>query len=185
MTTERLATDQKGAVAEAAIVLAGVRLGIGVFKPLSDGERYDLIVDPQPKLVRVQCKWPFDKGTSSSSEPQAAAARGMGSRIARHSPGGRRDRRVLRRNRSVFLLPIDRMISRSIIHLRLVAARNNHHRGIVWARDYELRATLHTRYGAIAQLGERRHGMAEVAGSSPAGSIAGRAPSTAPFASTR
>ena len=50
-------TDQKGAIAESAIVHAAIKLGIGVFRPLSDGERYDLILDLGSKLVRVQCKW--------------------------------------------------------------------------------------------------------------------------------
>ena len=40
-----LTTDQKGAIAEAAIAFAAVKLGIDVYKPLSDGTRYDLIID--------------------------------------------------------------------------------------------------------------------------------------------
>ena len=52
-----LSTDQKGAIAESAIVHAAIKLGIGVFRPLSDGERYDLIFDLRPRLVRVQVKW--------------------------------------------------------------------------------------------------------------------------------
>ena len=52
-----LTTDQKGAIAEAEIALAATKLGIGVLKPLAEGERYDLIFDLRPSLVRVQCKW--------------------------------------------------------------------------------------------------------------------------------
>jgi hypothetical protein len=52
-----LTTDQKGAVAELAIAHAAAELGVGVFKPLTDGERYDLIFDMRPELLRVQCKW--------------------------------------------------------------------------------------------------------------------------------
>jgi hypothetical protein len=36
-----LSTDQKGAFAESAIAHAAIKLGIGVYRPLSDGERYD------------------------------------------------------------------------------------------------------------------------------------------------
>ena len=57
-----LTTDQKGAIAESAIVHAAIKLGIGVFRPLSDGERYDLILDLRPRLVRVQCKWASHHG---------------------------------------------------------------------------------------------------------------------------
>src|SRR5438105_7103412 len=39
-----------------------------------------------------------------------------------------------------------------------------------WAEDYEFVAKL-GQLGAVAQLGERRHGMAEVTGSIPVGSI--------------
>ena len=57
-----LTTDQKGAIAESAIVHAAIKLGVGVFKPLLDGERYDLIFDLRPRLIRVQCKWAMRNG---------------------------------------------------------------------------------------------------------------------------
>jgi hypothetical protein len=49
------------------------------------------------------------------------------------------------------------------LQLRLVPARNNQQSCINLAEDYEFE-------GAIAQLGERRHGMAEVVGSIPTSS---------------
>jgi hypothetical protein len=51
-----LSTNQKGAIAETAIVHAATVLGIDVYKPVSEGGRYDLIFD-LGQLVRVQCKW--------------------------------------------------------------------------------------------------------------------------------
>jgi len=48
-----LTTDQKGAVAELAIAHAAAELGLGVFKPLTDGERYDLIFETGSTLLRV------------------------------------------------------------------------------------------------------------------------------------
>jgi hypothetical protein len=59
-----LTTNQKGAVAETAIALAALELGIGVYRPLAD-ERYDLILDLRPKLLRVQCKWAARPATLS------------------------------------------------------------------------------------------------------------------------
>jgi hypothetical protein len=50
--------------------------------------------------------------------------------------------------------------------LRLVRAGNNQRAAINFAADYELS-------GAVAQLEERRHGMAEVRGSSPLSSTSG------------
>ena len=48
------------------------------------------------------------------------------------------------------------------LSLRTEPSKNNQELGIKWAKKYEL--------GAIAQLGERRHGMAEAVGSSPTSS---------------
>jgi hypothetical protein len=52
-----LTPDQKGSIAEMEIATAAVKLGVGVFKPLSDGHRYDLIFDLGERLARIQCKW--------------------------------------------------------------------------------------------------------------------------------
>jgi hypothetical protein len=51
-----LTTNQKGTTAELAVALEAVKLGLGVYAPFGD-ERYDLIFDLRPRLVRVQCKW--------------------------------------------------------------------------------------------------------------------------------
>jgi len=53
----KLTTDQKGAIAESAIVHAAIKLGIGVYKPLHEGGRSDLVFEVGLKLLRVQCKW--------------------------------------------------------------------------------------------------------------------------------
>ena len=52
-----LSTDQKGSIAETAIIHEAVKLGIDVYKPISDGTRCDLILDIDGRLTRVQCKW--------------------------------------------------------------------------------------------------------------------------------
>ena len=51
-----LTPSQKGAVAEAAITAAVVELGLTVLRPLCEGRRYDLVIDLEPALLRVQCK---------------------------------------------------------------------------------------------------------------------------------
>ena len=52
-----LTTDQKGAVAETAIAFAAIKLGIGVYRPLFEGGRFDFIFEVGGELSRVQCKW--------------------------------------------------------------------------------------------------------------------------------
>ena len=72
--------------------------------------------------------------------------------------------------RTCYLLPFDVIGSRVHVQLRIGPSRNNQSSGINWAKDYEFDATI-PRLGAVAQLGERCHGMAEARGSSPLGSI--------------
>ncbi|MBA3809446.1 MAG: hypothetical protein H0X28_13805 [Solirubrobacterales bacterium] len=53
---EGLTPSQKGAAAEAAIAASVIELGLTVLRPLCEGRRYDLVVDLEPDLLRVQCK---------------------------------------------------------------------------------------------------------------------------------
>jgi hypothetical protein len=165
-----LTTNQKGMLAEAKVVAAAMELGLGVARPLGD-ERYDLIVDLRPRLLRVQCKWAVRRGEVIV----------VTCRTNRRGPDG-----FVKRLYDVdeidaiaaycaatdrcYLLPPALSIGRTAVQLRLVPTRNNQHLKINWARDFDLGATLLTLSGPIAQLGERRAGSAKVAGSSPAGS---------------
>ena len=49
-----LTSDQKGAIAETAIIHEAVKLGIGVLKPVNEGLRYDLVLDVDEQLIRVR-----------------------------------------------------------------------------------------------------------------------------------
>jgi hypothetical protein len=71
-----------------------------------------------------------------------------------------------------YFLPIGCMPPAGTVQLSLEKSRNNQQTGVRWASTYEFAAKLGRQQGAIAQLGERRDGIAKVAGSSPAGSIA-------------
>jgi PD-(D/E)XK endonuclease len=165
----QLTTDQKGAIAETAIVHAAVKLGVGVAKPVVD-ERYDLIFDLGERLWRVQCKW----------------ARRYGGIVvvrcysARRGPDGLLRRRYTAREidayaaycpdlETCYFLPFELFADRTQLHLRIAPARNNQFSGIHFAEKFEFGARL-SALGAIAQLGERRRGTPKVAGSSPAGS---------------
>jgi PD-(D/E)XK endonuclease len=164
-----LTTDQKGAVAELAIAKAAADLGIGVWGSFTV-ERYDLIFDLRPRLVRVQCKW----------------ASRLGDVIVVRCSRNRRDRNGLLRQfysadeidayaaycrelDKCYFLPITEFSHRIGVQLRLAPTRNNQAARINWAKDYEFAATL-GRPGAVAQLGERLAGSQKATGSSPVGS---------------
>jgi PD-(D/E)XK endonuclease len=166
-----LTTDQKGAVAEIAIALIATKLGIDVYRPLHEGGRYDLILDVGGRLIRVQCKW----------------APRHGDVVVVRCYSTRRNRNGLLRRIYVegevdgyaaycqeidrcFFLPYENFVRRTQIHLRLDRTNNNQKLGINWADDFDFAATLGNEQGAVAQLGERRHGMPKATGSSPVGS---------------
>ena len=96
-----LTTDQKGAIAESAILHAAIKLGIGVYRPLFDGGRYDFIFDLGTRLLRVQCKWAARRGDVVVVRCYSCRRTRDGQLKRRRD---RRDRRVLRRARSLLLL---------------------------------------------------------------------------------
>lgn len=131
---------------------------------MTEHERYDLALDLGPRILRVQCKWARSKDNVIAVEVASS----------RRSPDG-----YIRRNYSradtdaigiycddldrCFLVPIELVAGQWTVRLRLAPARNGQRAALHFAGKYDL--------GAVAQLEERRHGMAEVEGSSPSSSI--------------
>jgi hypothetical protein len=153
----------KGNVAEAAIAFAAVKAGVPVFKPVGEHGRADLVLEIGETLQRVQCKW----GRLAEDRNTIVVSVG-GSRLtprgyirSTYAAGevelvgvycGDLDR--------CYLLPERLFVDKSTVHLRLTPARNGQRSCINLAEQYEFD-------GAVAQLEERRHGMAEARGSSP------------------
>jgi hypothetical protein len=121
-----LTTDQKGAIAESEIAAAAIKLGVGVYRPLSDGARYDLVFDVGSRLLRVQCKWAARTGdviVIRATEVDLIAAYCLDL-----------DR--------CFLLSADRFDGRTHVQLRTAPSRNNQLLGINWADDFDFVARL-------------------------------------------
>ena len=166
-----MTTNQKGAIAEMAITLASLKLGVEVYRPLAEGGRYDLILEVGEKLWRVQCKW---------------ACRYEDVIVVR-CYSNRRAREGLRRRRytpdeidafAAYCLELDRCFFIPIedaptneLRLRLSPTRNNQRQKIRWAGDFDFAGKLMRVQGAVAQLGERPDGIRKVRGSIPLGSI--------------
>jgi hypothetical protein len=167
-----LSTNQKGALAEAAVAFEAVKLGIGVYTPFSGHEPYDLILDVRGQLLRVQCKWAVRRGEVVVVTCRRNR-RGPNGFIRRMYEPGEID--VIAAHcaelGTTYLLPSHLSVARSAVQLRLSATRNNQKSGVHYAQDFEFGATLRRLQGPIAQLGERVAGSDEAAGSSPAGSI--------------
>lgn len=159
-------SNHKGNVAELAIAKEAAVLGLSVLKPLSEHERYDLVLGVAGQLLRVQCKW-------GSHQNDVVAVR-LSS--CYHSPTRGYVNATYDRSEidlvavycgelnGCYLLPADLFAGRATVRLRLGAAKNNQRAALNWAADYEF-------HGAIAQLEERLTGSQEVVGSSPTSSI--------------
>ncbi len=164
-----LSTDQKGSIAETAIIHAAVKLGVGVARPVAP-ERYDLIFDLGGALVRVQCKWAVRHGGVVSVRCYSSRRSADGFIKRAYTPDeidafaaycADLDR--------CYFLTVDEFAQARAIQLRLAPTRNNQRRLINWAEEYEFGAKLGGP-GAVAQLGERADGIREVRGSIPLGS---------------
>ncbi len=159
-----LTPSQKGGIAEVAIAWHATKLGIGVLRPTVEGLRYDLAFDWGGPIQRVQCKW-------GSLRDGVVRSRLSGSRL---TPGRGYVRSTYSADEidliaiycpqldKVFVVPIADVEHGCTLYLRVEPSRNNQRSLVRWASQYEL--------GAIAQLEERCHGMAEAVGSSPTSS---------------
>ena len=162
--------DQKGAIAEAVIAAEAIKLGIGVWIPFAEGERYDLIFRLDRELLRIQCKWAVCHGDVVIVRC-VTSRRGPSGHIRSYYSADEIDAiaAYCAELDRCYLFPIAQFERRRAIQLRLAPSRNNQQVGINWAKDYEFAATLGAS-GAVAQLGERQSGTLEVTGSNPVGS---------------
>ena len=137
-----LTTNQKGAVAEAAVAYEAVKLGIGVYKPIAD-EPCDFILEIGQQLLRVQCKWAVRHGDVIVIRTRRCR-RGREGLIHRSYTADEIDviAAYCEDTDKCYLLPHEMSVDRVAVQLRLEPTRNNQIRCIKWARDYELRATL-------------------------------------------
>jgi hypothetical protein len=138
-----LTTDQKGAIAETAIVHAAIKFGVAVYRPVMEGGRYDAILEVGLKLLRVQCKWAPQRG-------DVVIVRCRSSRRARE---GIRHRAYTASEVDgiaaycadldhCFYVPAERFDGHPELLLRVAPCRNNQRLGINWAEDFNFEARL-------------------------------------------
>ena len=154
-------------MAELAIAAEAARLGLTVLMPMTEHERYDLVLGVSKRLLRVQCKWGACDGETISVRLTSSY----------HSPTRGYVTRTYARDEvdaiavyceatgKCYLLPIESVAGLGLFTLRLSPARNNQRAALNFAAEYEFP-------GAVAQLEERVAGSDEVRGSSPLSSTA-------------
>jgi PD-(D/E)XK nuclease superfamily protein len=138
-----LTTNQKGAIAEAAVAYEASRLGVGVWLPISGHEPYDLILDIGSRLLRVQCKWAALRG-DVVDVACLRRRRGPDGFVKRQYHEGEIDAIAAHCEPlgSTYLLPVELSVGRDSVRLRVSPARNNQKLGIRMARDFEFGATM-------------------------------------------
>ena len=135
--------SQKGAWAEAEIFAAAVRMELFVLRPMSEGGRYDLAIDLEPRILRIQVKWASRKGDVLVVRTVTSRCTSRGyvkSTYTRHeidaigvfSPDVDR----------CYLIPVEDMEGRTGLHLRLAPSRNNQEIGVRWAADYDFETQI-------------------------------------------
>jgi hypothetical protein len=140
-----LTTDQKGAVAESAIVLAAIKLGVRVFKPMCDGERYDLIFDLGDELMRVQCKSAVLRASASVLAIPCYSARRSGTGFVKRPYCDGEIDAIAAYSSDLdrcFFIPFSEIPGRTCVQLRLLPSRNNQRLGINWAEQFDFTARL-------------------------------------------
>lgn len=157
-----ISTQLKGQIAQLRVEQRAAELGFSVSRPTTDC-RYDLIVDDNQKLIRIQIKYCNGK-TKSNGCYTVNLRRWAG------------DKRKITRNYhsheidyiaayipdidDICLIPPTIFHNKTCLHIRISSARNNQSIGIVMFHDYVWRRS-------VAQPGERRIWDAKVAGAEP------------------
>ena len=143
-----LTTDQKGAVAESAIVHAAIKLGVGVYRPLVEGGRYDLILEANANLLRVQCKW-ASLSRGAVVVRCYSSRRGSGRMIVRTYTSAETDviAAYCLETGGCYLLTPENFSGRRTVYLRVAPSLNNQQNGINWASDFVFEARLEALLG--------------------------------------
>jgi hypothetical protein len=132
-------TKSKGDISELVVAVALTKAGYAVSKPLGENQRYDLIADDGDRLHRVQVKTGrVRNGVVKFSCCSTHGHRRTGNLATRPYTGQIELLAVYcPESGKVYVIP-EAELTRSGIHLRLVAPRNNMTKTIRWASTYEL-----------------------------------------------
>jgi prevent-host-death family protein len=158
--------NHKGNVAELAIATEAAKLGLSVLKPLTEHERYDLVLVIGGQLLRVQCKWGSHRGDIIQVRLRSSYHSPTRGYVVTTYAASEVDLIAIycAELNCCYLVPAVLFEGRATLHLRLNQTKNNQRAALNWAADYEFR-------GAVAQLAERPDGIREAEGSNPSSSI--------------
>ena len=134
-------TAKKGEITESIVLARLVQLGYECLIPWGHDHRYDIAIDDDGKLVRIQCKtarYVEERGCLEFNTAITYARVGGKPHIRKgykqeadyfgvYSPD----------TGKVYLVPVDDAPG-SVAKLRLQATKSNQQKGVRWAKDYEI-----------------------------------------------
>ena len=135
-------TSRKGEVTESVILARLVQLGYECLIPWGHDHRYDIAIDDDGKLVRIQCKTAHYIEERGCLEFNTAItyARVGGKPHIRKGYQGQADYYGVYslETGKTYLVPVDDVPIGSKALLRLYATKNNQQKGVKWVQDYEI-----------------------------------------------
>ena len=139
--------NQKGALAEIAFAKAAVEAGCGILLPATEHGRYDMAIEFESRLYRVQCKWGSVRGSVVFASLRTTRYKPNGQRITTSYSVDEIDAFGIYAGTidQCFLLPVADFAGMRGVHLRLEPPRNHQKVGINAADQYRMP-------GAVAQM---------------------------------
>jgi hypothetical protein len=134
-------TSRKGEITESMILARLVQLGHECLIPWGHDHRYDIAIDDDGKLVRIQCKTAHYNEEQGCLEFNTAItyARVGGKPHIRKGYRGEADYFAVYSpdTEKIYLVPVDD-VPITEAKLRLNPSKNNQQKGVRWAKDYEI-----------------------------------------------
>jgi hypothetical protein len=138
-------TAKKGEITEIMVLAKLIQLGYACLIPWGHDHRYDIAIDHGRKLVRIQCKTARYSEESGSLQFNTAIkyARVGGKPHIKKGYKGEADYFGIYSpdTGKVYLVPVEDAPG-DVATLRLYATKNNQHKGVRWADEYELEKVM-------------------------------------------
>jgi hypothetical protein len=135
-------TSKKGEITESIVLARLVQLGYECLLPWGHDHRYDIAIDDNGKLVRIQCKTAryVEKWGCLEFNTAITYARVGGKPHVRKGYQGEADYFGVYSPDmgKIYLVPVGDVPMCSKAVLRLHPTKNNQAKGVRWAKDYEI-----------------------------------------------
>ena len=135
-------TAKKGEITEIMVLARLIQLGYKCLIPWGHDHRYDIAVDDDGKLVRIQCKTAryIKERSCLAFNTMITYARVGGKPHIRKGYKGEADYFGVYSPDmgKVYLVPVEDAPGGGMATLRLDATKNNQQKGVSWAKDYEI-----------------------------------------------